>query len=217
MRVTGFSCEKPAPLRMGKLIGNGTATCSRLAGRIPIPLHMLRHERSAPIWLFSFVDLAFLLLIAFTQIGPRETEDRLDLATIEIPRIHGPGAPTDLPANADVWQLRIHPLPAPVDEAASHTPFVLIEPGADPDASTLRDAEDLAAALGLLDRRGETKPILAPHRDARAEDLLVAVALLDETWGGTRVSAVRPGAGAPSTIEATPATNDVAAAATETR
>lgn len=177
---------------------------------------MLRHERSAPIWLFSFVDLAFLLLIAFTQIGPRETGDSLDLATIEIPRIQGPGAPTDLPTNADVWQLRIHPLPAPVDEASSHTPFVLIEPGTDPDASTPQSAEELATALDLLDRRGEEKPILAPHRDARAEDLLVAVALLDETWGGTRVSAVRPGAGSTSASAAAPAVKNVAAAA-ETR
>lgn len=186
---------------------------------------MLRHERSAPIWLFSFVDLAFLLLIAFTQIGPRDVADALDLATLEIPRIQGPGTPTNLAADASVWQLRVHPVAPPIDGETGHAPFVLVEPGTDPDTAPLRSAEDLAPALALLDRRGEAKPILAPHRDARAEDLLVAVSLLDETWGGTRTAAVRPSP-APDLAANTSATangrapnaaTDVASAPTEAR
>lgn len=176
---------------------------------------MLRHERSAPIWLFSFVDLAFLLLIAFTQIGPRNLAGALDLATLEIPRIQGPGEAADLPAEASIWQLRVHPVVPPMDDATDHAPFVLVEPGADPDAATLRSATDLAHALAVLDRRGAAKPILAPHRDARAEDLLVAVSLLDETWGGPRTAAVRP---APVRPRASPALSaGVASAPTEDR
>jgi len=154
---------------------------------------MLRHERSAPIWLFSFVDLAFLLLIAFTQIGPRQDTESFDLAMLEIPRIHGPGTPLDVPAPEATWQLRVHPVPTPIDDAVAHAPYFLIEPGVDPEAAPPQDVATLSESLAVLDRRGATKPVLAPHRDARAEDLLVAVALLDETWGGTRTTAVRPG------------------------
>ncbi len=175
---------------------------------------MLRHERSAPIWLFSFVDLAFLLLIAFTQIGPREVAQALDLATLEVPRIQGPGTPADLPADAPVWQLRVHPVAPPVTDTSTHAPFVLVEPGTDPDAAALRSAEELATALALLEQRGEAKPILAPHRDARAEDLLVAVALLDEGFGGARTAAVRP---IPRADVAAGATRDAAPNATDDR
>lgn len=178
---------------------------------------MLRHERSAPIWLFSFVDLAFLLLIAFTQIGPREAADAPDLAELKIPRIQGPGSPTDLSARADAWQLRIHPAPAPTHERIVHAPFLLVEPGSDPAEADLRDATDLAHALDLLSERGMTKPVLAPHRDARAEDLLVAVAMLDQTWGGSRTSAVRPGTSPlPAEQERAPG-HDVAGAPMEVR
>ena len=176
---------------------------------------MLRHERSAPIWLFSFVDLAFLLLIAFTQIGPRDVAEALDLATLEIPRIQGPGNAADLPADGAVWQLRVHPVSSPSDESVAHAPFVLVEPGTEPDVAERRSAAALADALVVLDQRGETKPILAPHRDARAEDLLVAVSLLDETWGGTRTAAVRP---TPARDRAVPhVATDVASAPTEAR
>ena len=71
---------------------------------------MLRHERSAPIWLFSFVDLAFLLLIAFTQIDAPTADTAHDLATLDIPRIHGPGTPHERNATASPWQLRVHAL-----------------------------------------------------------------------------------------------------------
>jgi hypothetical protein len=176
---------------------------------------MLRHERSAPIWLFSFVDLAFLLLIAFTQIGPRDVADALDLATLEIPRIQGPGNAADLPADGAVWQLRVHPVATPIDESIDHAPFVLVEPGTDPDVAERRGAAALGEALAVLDQRGEAKPILAPHRDARAEDLLVAVSLLDESWGGTRTAAVRP---SPAHDRAAPdVLTDVASAPTEAR
>ena len=44
---------------------------------------------SAPAWLFSFVDLAFLLLIAMTQMSADEMPE---LGEIVIPRIHATSA-----------------------------------------------------------------------------------------------------------------------------
>ncbi len=70
---------------------------------------MLHHERSAPIWLFSFVDLAFLLLIAFTQIGPDRDRSPNELAELEIPQIYGRGTPRSGQSATGGWQLRIYP------------------------------------------------------------------------------------------------------------
>ena len=202
------------PITMGKIIGNEAAVCSSLAGRVPIPLAMLRHERSAPIWLFSFVDLAFLLLIAFTQIGPRTTEDPERLAALAIPQILGPGSPQAPAAVEGAWQLRVQPVPTPLEEGTTHAPFVLVEPGTDASTSPVRNAEDLAEALALLESRAARKPILAPHRDARAEDLLVAVALLDAHFAGGRTSTVRPGPTPSVAANDTVAKNETSAAST---
>lgn len=158
---------------------------------------MLRHERSAPIWLFSFVDLAFLLLIAFTQIDAPIPDAARELATIEIPRIHGPGTALDRTPQAAPWQLRVHAPSASLDAEGARPPFSLVEPGTDAARARGLDADELAQHLATLARREAEKPFLAPHRDARAEDLLTAVSLLDDAFGGARAVAVRPGDSTP--------------------
>jgi hypothetical protein len=55
------------------------------------------------------------------------------------------------------------------------------------------DATELASHLRLLHDRQLDKPILAPHRDSRSEDLLVAVGLLQNVWQTQRAVAVVPG------------------------
>lgn len=152
---------------------------------------MLRHERNAPIWLFSFVDLAFLLLIAFTQIGPLPEAGPVlpAIGEIEIPRLETPAAPMASGEDPIRWQLRVHPKDASGDGSAEV--FELVETGR-PGARI--DATDLASRLELIHDRSATKPILAPHRDSRSEDLLVAVGLLEMVWKGQRTVAVQPGA-----------------------
>ncbi|MCG8588467.1 MAG: hypothetical protein MJE66_04180 [Proteobacteria bacterium] len=137
---------------------------------------------SAPAWLFSFVDLAFLLLIAMTQIGGT---DAPELGEIIVPRIHGETAQDLSPGAAQVWQLRIHP---PDVEAAG--PFELI-PGNDARGERL-DSEALAVALASLRDDGADKPLLAPHEDSRSRDLLDAVDRIEEFWPNRRRATVAP-------------------------
>ena len=62
----------------------------------------------APPWLFSFVDLAFLLLIAMTQIAGA-ADRKPDLGEFKVPRIHEDST-AQLPDGArERWQLRVHP------------------------------------------------------------------------------------------------------------
>lgn len=177
------------------------AGSSSPSGQLPILLHMLRHEKSAPIWLFSFVDLAFLLLIAFTQIGQDRSPSSLDVAEIEIPRIGGVSEALTRDPSAVPWQLRIQPtalLGDGAEDLPGRTPFQLIEPGRSGSSAPGTaegggiSAQDLAAHLELLRTRKEARPTLAPHRDARAEDLLVAVDLLEDVWQAGRGVAVSP-------------------------
>ncbi len=69
---------------------------------------MKEGEGGAPAWLFSFVDLAFLMLIAMTQLAPDSTV-QLNLGEMIVPRIEEK-VTSDLPTEAaDMWQLRVHP------------------------------------------------------------------------------------------------------------
>ncbi len=159
---------------------------------------MKRREKSAPIWLFSFVDLAFLLLILFTQLIPDSPPNPIAVAELELPRIEQVD-PAAVAAKAEpVWQLRIHPLATSDDPALRRAPFELIEPGSttgEPGtAATVHpiDASDLAEGLTLLHARAIPRPLLAPNRDSRSEDLLVAVSLLERIWQNGRGVTVFP-------------------------
>lgn len=144
----------------------------------------------APVWLFSFVDLAFLLLIALTQLQDGK-QTVVELGEIVVPKIttEAEGMPSSAPA---LWQLRVHPV-----DAAEASPFELMHPS-DP-ASVARISESaLRAKLGRLATAGETRPVLAPDGESRSQDLLTAVSLIEEAWPQRRRVTVTPLAGGPA-------------------
>jgi hypothetical protein len=136
---------------------------------------------NAPSWLFSFVDLAFLLLIAMTQLAD-DAQNQPDLGEIVVPRISS-DATSELPALAtERWQLRIHP-----PDADGQGPFELMR-GGEPESGRL-GAAALRERLEVLagDAR---KPLLAPHEDSRSQDLLDAVSMIEDLWPGHRRATV---------------------------
>jgi hypothetical protein len=143
-----------------------------------------------PAWLFSFVDLAFLLLLALTQIGVEPGGITVDLGEILVPRIRTDEA-RDLPAAPQQrWQVRVHPA------AAGGSPFELAGPegGGAPaagEAGRLAASELHARLVYLRDAR-ERRPLLAPHGDSRTEDLLAAANLVEELWPGRRRATIAP-------------------------
>ena len=141
----------------------------------------------APVWLFSFVDLAFLLLIAMTQLD--EGRDlAVQLGEIVVPRIHASaeGMPS---AAAARWQLRVHPK----DEQAA-SPFELVLPTADDSAEPGQrlGADALRERLVALKDTGVARRLLAPHADSRSQDLLDAVGILEQVWPDRRRATVAP-------------------------
>jgi hypothetical protein len=140
---------------------------------------------TAPAWLFSFVDLAFLLLIALTQVGggPRA----VDLGEIVVPRVNEEATSVLSAGARERWQLRIHP-----PSAADPGPFELLAPGSSGAAGAHLATATLREQLGRLLESKAGKPLLAPHQDSRSQDLLDAIALIEERWPDGRRAAVSP-------------------------
>jgi hypothetical protein len=141
---------------------------------------------NAPSWLFSFVDLAFLLLIAMTQLA--DDAPGPDLGDIIVPKIEQ-SALAPAPARREQpWQLRVHPPEEGVP------PFVLLRDAGEPEAGepVRLTLAELHARLAQLKMAGEAKPLLAPHEDSRSQDLLDAVGALDAQWPGRRRAVVSP-------------------------
>jgi hypothetical protein len=144
-------------------------------------------DTSAPAWLFSFVDLAFLLLLAMTQLGERELPP--ELGEIALPELHAEASEALSPGAGTRWQVRVHP---PSDGTS---PFELISAETAAGDMELEVRLSQAQLRERLERVGVSrapKPILAPHRDSRSEDLLEAVGLLEELWPDRREVTISP-------------------------
>ena len=138
---------------------------------------------NAPSWLFSFVDLAFLSLIVMTQMASNVDTATPDLGDMVVPSL-GEEQTSALSTGAvDLWQLRVYP-PGALEEP----PFVLVPAQVDPDqAEAERIAlEELRLQLTAFQREDRSKPLLAPHRDSRSQDLLDAAASIEEFWPDRR-------------------------------
>jgi hypothetical protein len=140
---------------------------------------MTGSDGNAPSWLFAFLDLAFLLLLAMTQLGGDPNAP--DLGELIVPRVGGVAVPELAMGAADAWQLRIHPR---LDETP---PFELIGPGVD----GLRvAAAELRPHLDRIKDEDGKRPLVAPHADSRSQDLLEAVGLVEEVWPSRRRATV---------------------------
>lgn len=132
---------------------------------------MSADSASAPSWLFSFVDLAFLLLIAMTQLADPSAPDLGEMAVPRIPK----DATAALPAaSSDAWQIRVHPGFDP-----DVPPFELVLGGGKGERLAIAE---LRARLIAIEDEGARKPLLAPHEDSRSQDMLDAAAAIETHW-----------------------------------
>lgn len=147
----------------------------------------VRRDPAPPSWLYSFVDLAFLLLITVSQLDLSVSAD-LDLGELPVPQVEGEGIPS-LPVGAgELWQVRVQP-PGENPEA----PFELVGATSARDAALERMGPgELRGRLERLRDEGARKPLLAPHEHSHSKDLLAAVALIEELWPTGRYATVAP-------------------------
>lgn len=142
---------------------------------------MAGSHSDTPAWLFSFVDLAFLILLAMTQLGSMDDQKSINLGEIVVPKIGSESGAQPLAESYAGLQLRVYP---PGDE---QPPFELVVPNVSP---TRIGKTELRARLVNAYNAGQQRPLLAPHADSRSEDLLVAVGLVEDIWPSNRRATV---------------------------
>lgn len=145
------------------------------------------HGDGAPAWLFSFLDLALLMLIAMTQLAPDMPPEVPDLGQMVVPRIGEAGSNALAGESVDVWQLRVHP---PEQGVLSPYELVRVVDGHAVDEGRRVESASLRGELVNLKSANGRKPMLAPHEDSRSQDMLEAAALLEEIWPGPRWATV---------------------------
>lgn len=148
---------------------------------------MQDHGDGAPAWLFSFLDLALLMLIAMTQLAPDTPPEVPDLGAMVVPRIGEAGSSELAAESVDVWQLRVHP---PEKGVASPYELVRVVDGKAVDEGQRIESAALRTSLANLKAASGHKPMLAPHEDSRSQDMLEAAAMLEEIWPGPRWATV---------------------------
>jgi hypothetical protein len=156
-------------------------------------------DGGAPSWLFSFVDLAFLSMIAMTQIVSDVQKPQPDLGELVIPSVGGEVAAELSLAAKEQWQLRVLP-----PDPESTGPYELIHRSADESGEVAATGEgvrlsiaDINQALEQLERDVGTKPLLAPHKDSRSQDLLDAASAIESLWPTQRRALVARNTRAP--------------------
>ncbi len=144
-------------------------------------------QGGAPSWLFSFVDLAFLMLIAMILIAS-DKAGAPELGEMAVPRI-GEEASKELAGGlaGKAWQLRVHQ-PIQNEDGTLEPPFELLEagPGVIGAEGDLLDKDGLREKLVQLHEEGVAKPLLAPHEDSRSQDMLDAAGMIEQYWPGPR-------------------------------
>lgn len=148
---------------------------------------MQDNGHGAPAWLFSFLDLALLMLIAMTQLAPDTPPEIPDLGQMVVPRIGEAGTDSLAEGSVESWQLRVHP---PEEGQPSPYELVKVVDGQAIDEGDRIDGSVLRTALVGLKNANGHKPMLAPHEDSRSQDMLQAAALLEELWPGPRWATV---------------------------
>lgn len=136
--------------------------------------HLRRHT-----WLFSFTDVAFLLLLIYTQLA-RMSSDTAPVAEMRLP------APT-VANNPELMSMR-----APGDyrqvliEKHSDRPFRLtrIIRGDEASRSVPMNLEELNVALRAYyaEKSAQPRPVIVPLPESFSSDLLQATAIVSKLW-----------------------------------
>ncbi len=131
-------------------------------------------------WLFSFTDLAFLLLISLSTIPVA------DSVTIRFSEMDVPVVPESQQLGAlgqlrEVWELQVHPVSKEYPVPYKIARFGLASQ-VDGEEVKLLAAEQLLGELANLKARN-IRPILLPEKTSLTQDLLYAAGSMAKVWG----------------------------------
>ncbi len=147
---------------------------------------MISKRNQNQIWLFSFADLAFLLLIAFTQastIGKKP----VDIGEMTLPKVvEGPNIER-LSEPVKLYQVRVH---KPDQEAGGPFQLVAVSQADEKSSGALITARQLEETLQAMQRSGLPRPVLVPDEASWSRDMLLAMSLVEKIWATNRTVTV---------------------------
>ena len=138
-------------------------------------------------WLFSFTDVAFILLLVWTQLARMNTSNT-PVAEMQLPAPVVSKHPelTTLKTEKDYRQVLV--------EKHSDRPFRVtrIIRGNETSRSDPMNFEELTAALQVVfnERKGQPRPVIVPLPESYSSDLLQSTALVSKLWSQEKGSAV---------------------------
>jgi hypothetical protein len=130
-------------------------------------------------WLFSFTDIAFLLLLVYTQLARMSSADN-PVAEMRLPAPVVAKNPelAIMKADKDYRQLLV--------DKHSDKPYRLtrIIRGNEASRSDVMSYEELGVALKIIlnERKGMPRPVVVPLPESFSSDLLQATALVGKIW-----------------------------------
>lgn len=144
---------------------------------------MRRYPRQT--WLFSFVDIAFLLLLVYTQLARMDSNDNL-AAEMRLPAPEVVNNPELVARKAGKEYRQV------LVEKHSDKPYRItrVVGGSEVARSDPMGTAELDAALkDVLEERKWTRPVIVPLPESFSSDLLQAAALVGKRWheGGSAV------------------------------
>jgi hypothetical protein len=137
-------------------------------------------NKNGQTWLFSFTDLAFLLLISLSTI-PVADSVTIRFSEMDVPVVPESNQLGALGQLKEVWELQVHPVS---DEFL--VPYKIMRSGlgspADGSETMLLSAKELIPALKKLKARN-VQPTLLPEKKSISQDLLYAAGAMAKVWG----------------------------------
>lgn len=141
-------------------------------------------------WLFTFTDLAFLLLISLSMIPSAPDDVTLHFSEMDVPSVPANPNLSPIRKSREVWTLHVYG-----GKPDTHpTPFKLVRVSNVQGSSTPLYAQylqrdELLGELELLKARN-IQPVLLPSKTSLTQDFLFAAGAIARAWDSTRSNAI---------------------------
>ena len=141
-------------------------------------------------WLFTFTDLAFLLLISLSMIPSAPDDVTLHFSEMDVPSVLANPNLSPIRKVREVWTLHVYG-----GKPDTHpTPFKLvrveiIQGSSTPLYAQYLQRDDLLGKLEFLKERN-IRPVLLPSKTSLTEDFLFAAGAIARAWDNTRSNAI---------------------------
>lgn len=137
-------------------------------------------NKNGQTWLFSFTDLAFLLLISLSTI-PVADSVTIRFSEMDVPVVPESNQLGALGQLREVWELQVHPISEDYPVPYKLARFGLASQ-VDGEGAKLLAPEQLLAELEKLKARN-IQPVLLPEKTSLTQDLLYAAGTMAKVWG----------------------------------